>query len=274
MTKSNIDSLKSFKPITNSGLHSMPTISKNSDAISNLRGLGLNEYEAKAYYALASSATCTAGELSTRAALPRPRVYDVLTSLQDQGFVVLRPGRPVKYSALPITEAIETLKKQKRAELEKQLTHYENVSKEMQSKIKAGSLTGAFSTEDNVWTLKGKDAINSKLASMLADAKTHVVVSSSQLGLQQKFKIHGELLKQARSRGVKIHIVAPKIAPEVTSVASSTSQVGLPTRFVLADDQALLFLTTEETHSDDEVGLWLKNPHVTATLKQLVGPKL
>lgn len=264
------DSLKSSKPNTTSGHNSMPTISKNSDVISNLRGLGLNEYEAKAYYALAASATCTAGELATKAQLPRPRVYDVLTSLQDQGFVVLRPGRPVKYSALPLGEAIDTLKKQKRAELEKQFIHYESVGRDMQNKIKAGSLAEGYAIEDNVWTLKGKDAIHSKLASMLADAKTHVVMSSTPNGLLQKLKIHGQLLQAARQRGVKIHVVTAKNVPEVTSIAHSTTNASLPTRFVLADDQALLFLTSEETHSDDEVGLWLKNPHVTATLRQLV----
>ena len=269
MSSANSDSLKSSRHNTTSG-SVMPSISKNSDVVSNLRTLGLNEYEAKAYYALASSATCTAGELSTRAQLPRPRVYDVLTSLQEQGFVVLRPGRPVKYSALPIGEAIETLKKQKRADLEKQLGHFENVVREMQTKIKAGSLVEGFAIEDNVWTLKGKDAINSKLASMLADARSHIVISSTQTGIQQKMKAHGALLQQARQRGTKIHIIAPKLAPEITSVAHTTSQNSLPTRFVLADDQALLFLTNEETHSDDEVGLWLKNPHVAQTLKQLI----
>ncbi len=269
MLSANPDSLKSSKANTTLG-RVMPTISKNSDAVSNLRALGLNEYEAKAYYALAASATCTAGELANRAQLPRPRVYDVLTSLQDQGFVVLRPGRPVKYSALPLHEALDTLKKQKRADLEKQLTHFENVAKDMQGKIKAGSILDEFAIEDNVWTLKGKDAINSKLASMLTDAKSHIVISSSQLGMQQKMKAHGLLLQQARIRGAKIHLVAPKLAPEATSVAHTTSQIGLPTRFVLADDQALLFLTNEQTHPDDEVGLWLKNPHVAQTLKQLI----
>ncbi len=269
MARINVDSFKSPRTNTSSG-SAMPTISKNSDVISSLRSFGLNEYEAKAYYALAASATCTAGELASRAQLPRPRVYDVLTSLQEQGFVVVRPGRPVKYSALPITEAIETLKKQKRTEMEKQLEHFENVCRDMQGKIKAGSLPAGFSIEENVWTLKGKDAINSKLASMFGEAKQHIVISSTHLGIQQKLKLHGQLLQQAKAKGAKIHVVAPKTFPEITSIANSTTQASLPTRFVLADDQALLFLTSEETHADDEIGLWLKNPHVTQTLKQLI----
>ncbi|MFH0713142.1 MAG: helix-turn-helix domain-containing protein [Candidatus Micrarchaeota archaeon] len=269
MTSLNSDSLKSSKHYTTSG-SIMPSISRNSDVIASLRALGLNEYEAKAYYALAASQTCTAGELATRAQLPRPRVYDVLTSLQDQGYVVLQPGRPVKYSALSIQEAMDTVKKQKRAELEKQFTHFDTVSKQMQSKIKAGSISSGVAIEENVWTLKGKDAINSKLASMLAEAKSHVVISSTQDGLQQKMKLHGQLLQAAKARGARIHIIASKMAPEVTSLAHTTSLNSLPTRFVLADDQALLFLSNDKTHADDEVGLWLKNQHVAQTLKQLI----
>ncbi len=265
----NADSFKSAKPNTTSG-SGMAAISKNSDVITGLRALGLNEYEAKAYYALASSNTCTAGELATRAQLPRPRVYDVLTSLQNQGFVVVRPGRPVKYSSLPINEAIETLKKQKQTDLQKQFAHFETIVGEMQSKIKSGSLASVFSFEDNVWTLKGRDAIYSKLAGMLKDAKRHVVVSTTTEGVQRKLKAHGDSLREAKARGVRVHFVTPKPAPEITTVAHSSTQAVIPTRFVLADDQALLFLTEEKTHPDDEVGLWLKNPHVSETLKRLV----
>jgi len=268
-SKDSKDSFKSRKAITTPGLQ-MPAISKNSNIISGLRSLGLNEYEAKAYYALACSNTCTAGELSTRAQLPRPRVYDVLASLQDQGFVALKPGRPVKYSSLPLGEVVETLKKQRRTALEKEFTHVDNVSKDLQSKLKGGTLAGEFAVEDNVWTLKGKDAINSKLASMLQDAKQNIILSSTPMGLAQKLKAHGHLLHAARNRGVKIHIVTPKGAPEVTQLAHTTTSTSLPTRFVLADEQALMFLTDESVHPDDEVGLWLKSPHITQTLKQLV----
>ncbi len=268
-SKNSKDSFKSRKAITTPGLQ-MPAISKNSNVIAGLRSLGLNEYEAKAYYALACSNTCTAGELSTRAQLPRPRVYDVLASLQDQGFVALKPGRPVKYSSLPLGEVVETLKKQRRTALEKEFTHVDNVSKDLQSKLKGGTLAGEFAVEDNVWTLKGKDAINSKLASMLQDAKQNIILNSTPAGLAQKLKAHGHLLHAARNRGVKIHIVTPKGAPDVTQLAHTTTSASLPTRFVLADEQALMFLTDESVHPDDEVGLWLKSPHITQTLKQLV----
>ena len=90
----------------------------NPEVLNSLRQLGLNQYEAKAYYALANFGIHTAGELAERAELPRPRIYDVLTELQGKGFVLIQQGRPVKYAALPIGEAVKTLKKQRQTGLE------------------------------------------------------------------------------------------------------------------------------------------------------------
>src|SRR5512136_630980 len=85
---------------------------QNPEIINSLRNIGLNQYEARAYHALTAFGSSTAGELSEVADLPRPRVYDVLRGLQDKGFVVLKPGRPVKYASLPLIEALKTLRKQ------------------------------------------------------------------------------------------------------------------------------------------------------------------
>jgi hypothetical protein len=40
---------------------------------------------------------------------------------------------------------------------------------------------------------------------------------------------------------------------------------------VVADDQALLFLTDNKAKPDDEVGIWLRSPHFAQTLKQTAG---
>src|SRR3989344_6466208 len=108
----------------------------NPEVLNSLRQLGLNQYEAKAYYALANCGIHTAGELALRAELPRPRIYDVLMELQNKGFVLIQQGRPVKYNALPIVEAIKTLKKQKQETLEGELIKCEELGEKLSQKIK------------------------------------------------------------------------------------------------------------------------------------------
>ena len=65
--------------------------------ISTLRKLGLNRYESKAYLALVSSGVSTAGKLAEKSGVPRAKIYEVLRSLERQGFAVSTSTRPSKF---------------------------------------------------------------------------------------------------------------------------------------------------------------------------------
>lgn len=256
---------------TNYKGQNMPS-SKNSDVLADLRSLRLNEYQARAFHVLSiAKSALSAGEIAEKAQLPRPRVYDVLTSLQDVGFVAIQPGRPVRYSALPVTEAVTTLKAQLRSQVENEMSQLDKIALNVHSRLSTSNLPSSQAQEgENAWTLKGDDAIHSKLASMLTDAKSNITIATTPSSLQEKLSRHFELLSTARKRGVHVHVSSSKLAPEVTQIASTSSALHLPTRIVLADDQALLFLSNETVHKDDQTALWLKNPHVVQTLKQLI----
>lgn len=244
----------------------------NPDVLNSLRRLGLNQYEAKAYYALSTTGKNTAGELSERAELPRPRVYDVLASLQNKGFVAVQPGRPVTYTSLPVFEAIKTLRKQRQEELSGELTKIEEVGGELTTKLAAAGAVTASVSNEAVWTLKGREAIYSKLATMIDESKRHVLLSTSAAGLHRKLGEHGKMLEKAKGRGVKISVFAPtdRIKAGDFAKIAKVNPTELPTRFAVADDQSLLFLTPEGTHADEELALWLHNPHVSSTLRQIV----
>lgn len=248
-------------------------MASNYDVVNSLRRLGLNQYEAKAYFALASFGEHTAGELAERAELPRPRVYDVLTKLQDRGFVLIQQGRPVKYAALPIGEALKTLKKQRQNDLTEELTKIDDLGKELGSKIKVQA-KGTADAGEHVWTLRGREAIYSKMSAMIAASKRDVTIASTADGLAHKLRAHEKEIDKARSRGVKIHLVSDKAAlnaVEAAKIAHSVRENALPTRLVVADDQALIFLTDAKTKPDEEVGVWLRSPHFAQTLKQTAG---
>ncbi|ABK77454.1 transcriptional regulator [Cenarchaeum symbiosum A] len=67
---------------------------------------GLSQYEARAYVALLSMGTASAGELSYRSGLPRTKVYPVLARLQKRGLVSVSEVKPVTCSAIPPGEAL------------------------------------------------------------------------------------------------------------------------------------------------------------------------
>src|SRR3989338_4070236 len=83
----------------------------NARTLDALKTIGLNKYERNLWVALLSRGASTAGELSDISNVPRSRCYDVLESLSSRGFVVMQPGKPMKYVAVPPKEAMERAKK-------------------------------------------------------------------------------------------------------------------------------------------------------------------
>src|SRR3989338_10608880 len=83
----------------------------SSRVLDALRTIGLNKYERNLWVGLLSRGASTAGELSDISNVPRSRCYDVLESLAERGFVVIQPGKPMKYVAINPKESLERVKK-------------------------------------------------------------------------------------------------------------------------------------------------------------------
>ena len=82
---------------------------------------GLNTYEARIWAAILSKGISAAGELSDMANVPRSRSYDVLESLEKKGFVILKPGKPIKYIPIPPKEVLERVKQKIGRDTEKRI---------------------------------------------------------------------------------------------------------------------------------------------------------
>lgn len=255
------------------------------ELLGRLREMGLNQYEAQAYLALSMHGVDTAGDIAEVGKIARPRVYDVLSKLQEKGFAALKSGRPAKYTALPLAEAVNTLKKRRQEALKEELQRIEELGEALGRKLQVPAASKKYGIEENVWTLKGRDAIYSRIAEMVANAKSHVVVNSTPEGVLSKVGEHLEHFEKAKGRGVKLHFITDlsKLESKRTAFHSPNSHVSrlgaqvidkqLPTRMVLADDEAMIFLTPHDTPAEEEVGLWIRNPHLVHTLKEAAGAK-
>lgn len=80
-------------------------------AIQNLGRLGLKEYEAKIYVALVGLGEANVRKIHETSGVPRPRVYDILNSLAEKGFINIRQGSPLMYSAVRPESVVSFLKK-------------------------------------------------------------------------------------------------------------------------------------------------------------------
>lgn len=83
-----------------------------------LQTLELTEYEVTALDHLLHLGRTTAPNLAEATDIPKARIYGVLESLGDQGFIEIIPGRPKEYQPKPPGEILDRAKANRRQEYE------------------------------------------------------------------------------------------------------------------------------------------------------------
>lgn len=83
-----------------------------------LQRVGLTEYEAKTYLALLNTHLSTATKAAEKSSVPRTRIYSVLESLKDKGWVKMYSGVPLLFRAVEPMAVFEKAKEDYTAFLE------------------------------------------------------------------------------------------------------------------------------------------------------------
>ncbi|RXK49094.1 TrmB family transcriptional regulator [Halorientalis pallida] len=88
------------------------------EAVGLLDRLGLTEYEATALQELLTLGRTTAPNLAQATGIPKARIYGVLDSLSDRGFIKIIPGRPKEYQPKSPEEILDRAEENRRQEFE------------------------------------------------------------------------------------------------------------------------------------------------------------
>ena len=248
-----------------------------------LRTIGLNKYERNLWAALLSRGASTAGELSDISNVPRSRCYDVLESLAERGFVVIQPGKPMKYVAINPRDALERVKKKitenavervnkiDRFVKSDSIKELEKLHRENIKTVKPEELTGA---------LKGRYAMLQHMEIMFKKAKKSVKLVTTESGLLELAENHASVLKKVADAGVKVQIAAPmgKNAAEVAKELSRYAQIRdiadvefvekMLGRFCIIDGEEFIVGLTDDakTHPTQDVALWTQSSHASSNI--------
>jgi sugar-specific transcriptional regulator TrmB len=88
------------------------------EAADMLEDLGLTEYEATALTELLTLGRTTAPNLAEATGIPKARIYGVLESLSDRGYIKIVPGRPKEYQPKSPTEILDRAVENRRQDFE------------------------------------------------------------------------------------------------------------------------------------------------------------
>ncbi|MDI6720764.1 MAG: helix-turn-helix domain-containing protein [Candidatus Aenigmarchaeota archaeon] len=252
----------------------------SSKTLDSIKTIGLNKYERNLWVALLSRGASTAGELSDISNVPRSRRYDVLESLADRGFVILQPGKPMKYLAVNPKEALERAKKKIQEEAVEMSDKIDRLSKsdavkELEKIHKDNIKT--VRPEDVTGALKGRYAMLQQFETMFKKAKKNIRLVMTEVAMQELLENHASLLKKAADAGVKIQIAMPvtkqngeivkdlmKYAQvrDVSEVEHIEKMLG---RFCSVDGQEFIMgLTDDKTHPTQDVAFWTQSTHAAS----------
>ncbi|NMJ76510.1 hypothetical protein GLU01_00380 [Nanohaloarchaea archaeon] len=250
----------------------------SQETLDKLEDVGLNMYERKIYSALLGRGVSTAGELSEMTNVPRSRAYDVLESLADKGFAVIKSSKPMEYVVIPPRQAIENIKKQHRQDLEEQLEKLDGFKdsdavEELESLYDQG--LELVEPEEMSGSLKGSHQVNQHLGTMFQEASSDVKIATSEQGLADLHENHSEFLQEAQENGVEVKVLAPitdrnseahEELSETAEIRNLADADGIETpdgEFAVIDGEtSTLSLTPDDVHSTQEAAFWTESDHV------------
>jgi sugar-specific transcriptional regulator TrmB len=133
--------------------------------------MGLNAYEIDAFTVLLEGGLMTAMEISRKASVPYSKIYEVLNSLKEKGWIKSSESRPFKYYPVPPVEAVAFTK----LRLEDKYQSWESaVAEELQPLYEKRELV----ERPDMLILRGQQAVLAKLEEVLKKATKEIMIAA------------------------------------------------------------------------------------------------
>lgn len=136
-----------------------------------LREIGLSAYEIEAYFVLLQGGQMTAMEVSRMGGIPYSKIYEVLNSLKEKGWIKSTGQRPSKYYPIPPLEALATTK----IMLE---VKYKNWEQTIAGELQPLYEKLEFIERPDILILRGEQAIMSKIKETLNKASKEIMIAA------------------------------------------------------------------------------------------------
>lgn len=159
------------------------------DNLKLLLKLGMSEYEARAYLALAKLGPSTVRDIVEESKLPRNKTYESLQKLENKNKVESLPLSPKKYRI----SNPETFKQE-----------IETMNNSMDSLIKLIQEPRSNEFSDMFWIIKSKKSISEKMANQNYKCEKEIIGSHRFSQIQYK---NLKALRDATQRGVKMKFI-------------------------------------------------------------------
>ena len=218
--------------------------------------IGLTSYEIRTFSSLLKAGELTASDLSQKSGVPYSKIYEVLGTLEEKGWVGSDDSRPTKYFAKSPATALDTTKQKLDTDFK------ENQNVVLNELIPLYEKSGTSERPD-IWVLSGAVNIASKILEMVESCKSEVMIAIP--------KASEDLVKQAlpklrslHDKGVEIIILTSDTMDKesikaLTRVATVKVKKDLFGGGIISDKRYVVILfgpEVSDSSSSDIVAIW------------------
>lgn len=246
--------------------------------LTKLKNSGLQEYESKAYYILATYGNLSAKDLAIKAEIPQTKVYSTLNKLIDKGLCIKVPGNKKIYKALQPSVAFSPILneiKNKQSNLEQLVLELEDVYKSENKSI-----------DDYIEVLTNNQQIHEKYVS-LKNASQHELIAfikppfahegkKSKLAKQEQFE-SDKLKKGLVTKGIyeipegeNISFLIPHIKRSVEKGEEARMLKSIPIKLHIFDERFVMMALKNSESSDSKLTMIsIEHPDLAKAHKML-----
>lgn len=236
----------------------------------------LNIYETKVWLALLGKGVASAGEIAELSGVPRSRTYDVLESLEKQGFAISKLGKPAKYIAVKPSVILEKMKTNTMKDAEEKVS----VLSKLRTTSEYSELENLYSTgiqpvrhEEISGAIKGKATIYSHIKEILENAKREVIICTSTRDFSEKLRLFTTLINRLQKANINVKIALAGLDADIKKLSNKTKvkikKIDINTKFFIVDQEQVLFMLSDGTIADEELAIWLNTEFFTSALTYL-----
>lgn len=240
-----------------------------------LSKFNLTANQSKVYIFLGKYGSKTAPEVCKALKIARTETYHLLSTLQSKGIVSASFEHPIRFSALSLSKAMKTLVNAEKERV-KILERKEKEIEKLWQVIPEFANGGKHDYEDRFQMLQGANPINGKLAELVSDAKTELLlIGSEKIHLKLYHSdIFSEISK--KSIGVKILTSCNEKTEYVFEEISSDQKRIIPKAiinepcFIMKDGTELIFFTKNSSQSNQDMSaMWTDSKQMINSMKML-----
>ncbi len=250
-----------------------------SPLLERLTSLGMSQYEAKVYVSLLRQESLTVSDISQISGIPRTKAYEIVSSLEKKGFLVLYPTKPVKYKVVHPKNIFKIFEEESIKKHEKRIQAIKEARDEILPELESAITESPFfSNSMNVASvIRGRSNIAKYLTDFLMESLNHVYIMAS----YRRYALLSETVddvffKKIKANGVDIRLATPVDKKNLPLVKDISKHVNIRytsephTGFFTFDGQkALLITRTDPKQAEYDAGLIVDNPEMVSMLNNL-----